>query len=98
MLVHTHTSHLLTQLAWTALYRKAHKKDAATEASRKKRKTNKVTAARAIGSATLEVLQKKRTERPDVRAAARDAALREIKERARKLKEEKAKARMRTVV
>ena len=39
---------------------------------------------RSIVGASLEVIQKKRAEKSDVRAAARDAALREIKERQRK--------------
>ena len=38
---------------------------------------------------SLEVIQKKRAEKSDVRAAARDAALREIKERQRKAKDAK---------
>ena len=36
-----------------------------------------------------QVIQKKRTEKTEVRAAARDAALREIKERQRKAKDAK---------
>ena len=39
--------------------------------------------------ATLEVIQKKRSEKPEVRDAAREAALREIKERIKKTKDEK---------
>ena len=36
---------------------------------------------------SLEVIQKKRSEKPEVRQAARDAAMREVKERAKKAKE-----------
>ncbi len=44
---------------------------------------------RSIVGVSLEVIQKKRHEKSDVRAAARDAALREIKERQRKAKDGK---------
>jgi len=77
------------KLAWTMFYRKAHKKDQATEAKAKKRKIAKNSLNRSIGSVSLEVIQKKRGEKSEVRAAARDAALREIKERLRKSKDEK---------
>ncbi|KAE8690053.1 60S ribosomal protein L24 [Hibiscus syriacus] len=45
--------------------------------------------SRSIVGATLEVIQKKRSEKPEVRDAAREAALREIKERIKKTKDEK---------
>ncbi len=45
---------------------------------------------RSIAGVSLEVINKKRTEKPEVRQASRDAALREIKERAKKAKAEKA--------
>lgn len=44
---------------------------------------------RSLVGASLEVIQKKRSEKTEVRAAARDAALREIKERQRKAKDSK---------
>ncbi len=59
---------------------------------RKKRRTLGKAAVRSIGNATLEVIQKRRTEKPEVRQASRDAALREIKERAKKAKADKAKS------
>ena len=52
----------------------------------KKRKINKNASKRSYVSASLEVLTKKRQEKPDVRAAARAQALREIKERNAKKK------------
>ena len=76
------------KLAWTTQYRKAHKKDQTTEIARKKKRSVK-TNNRSIVGASLEVIQKKRAEKSDVRAAARDAALREIKERQRKAKDAK---------
>ena len=62
--------------------------DQTTEIARKKKRSVK-TNNRSIVGASLEVIQKKRAEKSDVRAAARDAALREIKERQRKAKDAK---------
>ncbi|OIW21382.1 hypothetical protein TanjilG_02527 [Lupinus angustifolius] len=78
-----------SKLTWTAMYRKQHKKDAAQEAVKKKRRATKKPYSRSIVGATLEVIQKRRTEKPEVRDAAREAALREIKERIKKTKDEK---------
>lgn len=71
------------------MYRKQHKKDIAAEAVKKKRRTTKKPYSRSIVGATLEVIQKRRAEKPEVRDAAREAALREIKERIKKTKDEK---------
>ncbi|PHT71666.1 60S ribosomal protein L24 [Capsicum annuum] len=78
-----------SKLTWTAMYRKQHKKDIAQEAVKKRRRATKKPYSRSIVGATLEVIQKKRAERPEVRDAAREAALREIKERIKKTKDEK---------
>ncbi|KAL9251433.1 Large ribosomal subunit protein eL24-like protein [Drosera capensis] len=77
------------KLTWTAVYRKQHKKDIAQEAVKKRRRATKKPYSRSIIGATLEVIQKRRTEKPEVRDAAREAALREIKERIKKTKDEK---------
>ncbi|KAL2543645.1 60S ribosomal protein L24 [Forsythia ovata] len=77
------------KLTWTAVYRKQHKKDIAAETVKKRRRTTKKPYSRSIVGATLEVIQKKRAEKPEVRDAAREAALREIKERIKKTKDEK---------
>ncbi|THU57968.1 hypothetical protein C4D60_Mb03t09180 [Musa balbisiana] len=71
------------------MYRKQHKKDIHAEAVKKRRRTTKKPYSRSIVGATLEVIQKKRTEKPEVRDAARESALREIKERIKKTKDEK---------
>eukprot|EP00241_Pyramimonas_parkeae_P021355 CAMPEP_0114277006 /NCGR_PEP_ID=MMETSP0059-20121206/550_1 /TAXON_ID=36894 /ORGANISM="Pyramimonas parkeae, Strain CCMP726" /LENGTH=116 /DNA_ID=CAMNT_0001397063 /DNA_START=1132 /DNA_END=1483 /DNA_ORIENTATION=+ len=68
---------------------KAAKKGQTEELSRKKRRTNRAAVSRSIVGASLEVIQKKRAEKSEVRQAARDAALREIKERQRKVKDDK---------
>ncbi len=77
------------KLAWTTTYRKQHKKDQVTEAARKKRRNLGRGNARAIVGVSLEVLQKRRQEKPEVRQASREAAIREIKERAKKAKQAK---------
>ncbi|KAK4784117.1 hypothetical protein SAY86_018485 [Trapa natans] len=63
--------------------------DIAQEAVKKRRRATKKPYSRSIVGATLEVIQKRRTEKPEVRDAAREAALREIKERIKKTKDEK---------
>ncbi|KAK2989051.1 hypothetical protein RJ640_018840, partial [Escallonia rubra] len=78
-----------SKLTWTAMYRKQHKKDIAAETVKKRRRTTKKPYSRSIVGATLEVIQKRRAEKPEVRDAAREAALREIKERIKKTKDEK---------
>ncbi|XP_061988006.1 large ribosomal subunit protein eL24 [Rosa rugosa] len=78
-----------SKITWTAMFRKQHKKDSAQESVKKKRRATKKPYSRSIVGATLEVIQKRRTEKPEVRDAAREAALREIKERIKKTKDEK---------
>jgi large subunit ribosomal protein L24e len=60
------------------------------EVSRKKRRANTKSQARAIVGASLEVINRKRQEKPEQRQASREAAIREIKERMKKKKAEKA--------
>lgn len=71
------------KIAWTMLYRRMHKKGTLEEAKRtKSRRVNK-SAMKAVAGASLEVLKAKRNQKPEVRAAAREAALREVKERSK---------------
>ena len=65
-----------SKLAWTFQYRKAHKKDSSESTRTKKRKIATKAVARSMVGASLEVIQKKRSEKPEQRQAARDAALR----------------------
>ena len=67
-----------SKLAWTFQYRKAHKKDSAESTKTKKRKIAGKAVARSMVGASLEVIQKKRAEKPEQRQAARDAALRYV--------------------
>jgi large subunit ribosomal protein L24e len=85
------------KLSWTALFRKQHKKDMHDTAVKKKRRASNKPYSRSIVGASLEVIQKKRTEKTEVRAAAREAALREIKERIKKTKDEKKAKKAETV-
>lgn len=78
-----------SKLAWSVLYRKQHKKGQEDGVSRKKRRVNKAAISRSIVGASLEVIQKKRAEKTEVRQAQRDAAMREIKERNKKAQADK---------
>ena len=84
-----------SKIAWTFAFRKAHRKDQESGAARRRRVKVKAAAGqRSIGGASMEVIQKKRAEKPELRQAARDVALREIKDRVKKAKDDKkAKAR-----
>lgn len=63
-----------------------------SEIARKKRRAAGKATARAIVGTSLEVINKKRAEKPEVRQASREQAIREIKERAKKAKADRAKA------
>jgi len=80
------------KIRWTQVYRKLHKKGQTEEYTRKRsRKTQKL--QRAIVGASLQEIKQKRNQKPEVRAASREAALREVKERKKEktLKKEQAK-------
>eukprot|EP00344_Euplotes_crassus_P000980 CAMPEP_0197005978 /NCGR_PEP_ID=MMETSP1380-20130617/32409_1 /TAXON_ID=5936 /ORGANISM="Euplotes crassus, Strain CT5" /LENGTH=157 /DNA_ID=CAMNT_0042425359 /DNA_START=20 /DNA_END=493 /DNA_ORIENTATION=+ len=65
---------------WTVIYRKIHRKGSAEEiAKRKSRRTKKF--QRPVVGASLETIRAKRNVKPEVRAAERQAALREAKEK-----------------
>jgi len=80
------------KIRWTQVYRRLHKKGAVEEAAKKKtRRVQKL--QRAIVGASLEVIKQKRNQKPEQRAASREAALKEIKERKKAQKAEKAKVK-----
>mmetsp|Transcript_54159 Transcript_54159/g.107575 ORF Transcript_54159/g.107575 Transcript_54159/m.107575 type:complete len:164 (-) Transcript_54159:248-739(-) len=79
------------KLAWTVLYRRMHKKGTLEDNSKKKARKVTKTTTKAVVGASLEVIKAKRNQKPEVRAAAREAALREVKERAKKKQDEKKK-------
>ncbi|WPT16948.1 60S ribosomal protein L24-2 [Picochlorum sp. SENEW3] len=78
------------KLAWTTTYRKQHRKDQEQQVSRRKKRSTARVAVRSVAGASLEVIAKKKAEKPEQRKASREAALREIKERTKKAKAEKS--------
>jgi len=71
------------KLAWTQMFRRLHKKGTLEEQAKKRSRKVQKGATKAIQGATLDVIKARRNEKPDVRQAARDAALRDAKERSR---------------
>ncbi|KAF2083143.1 hypothetical protein K490DRAFT_70127 [Saccharata proteae CBS 121410] len=83
------------RIAWTTLYRRQHKKGISEEVA-KKRTRRTVKSQRAIVGASLDVIKERRSQRPEARAAARQAAIAAGKEKKKfaedsKKKMEKAK-------
>ncbi|KAF7122699.1 hypothetical protein CNMCM5793_000809 [Aspergillus hiratsukae] len=82
------------RIAWTVLYRRQHKKGISEEVA-KKRTRRVVKHQRAIVGASLDVIKERRSMRPEARAAARQQAIKEAKEKKAasesKKKAEKAK-------
>ncbi|KAI9674593.1 MAG: 60S ribosomal protein L24 [Trizodia sp. TS-e1964] len=82
------------RIAWTVLFRRMHKKGISEEVA-KKRSRRTVKHQRAIVGASLDVIKERRSQRPEARAAARQAAIKEGKEKKSaaesKKKAEKAK-------
>jgi len=62
-----------------------------TEEGTKKKKRRAAKVQKAIVGISLEDLKRKRSEKPEFRAAQREAALREIKDRKQKLADSKKK-------
>ncbi|KAG0049583.1 60S ribosomal protein L24, partial [Gryganskiella cystojenkinii] len=75
------------KISWTVLFRRMHKKGISEEIS-KKRTRRTVKHQRAVVGASWEAIRAKRNQKPEVRAAARAAALRDGKD---KKKDEAAK-------
>ncbi|PKK75173.1 60S ribosomal protein L24 [Rhizophagus irregularis] len=82
------------KISWTQVYRRMHKKGI-TEEVAKKRTRRTVKHQRAIVGTTWEAIRAKRNQKPEVREAARQTALREAKEKKKadqaKRKADKAK-------
>jgi len=71
------------KLAWTIMYRRMHKKGTLEDTQKKKARKVTKSANKAVVGASLELIKAKRNQKPEVRAAQREAALREVKERAK---------------
>ncbi|KAF2655257.1 60S ribosomal protein L24a [Lophiostoma macrostomum CBS 122681] len=83
------------RIAWTTLFRRQHKKGISEEIA-KKRTRRTVKHQRAIVGASLDVIKERRGQRPEARQAARQAAIKEGKDKKTaaesKKKAEKAKS------
>jgi large subunit ribosomal protein L24e len=80
--------HKPAQFRWTAVYRKMHKSKKSLIARKKVRKVAKI--QRAVAGTSVAAIQKKRTQKPEERQAAREAALAEVKKRREATKDARA--------
>mmetsp|Transcript_18940 Transcript_18940/g.26566 ORF Transcript_18940/g.26566 Transcript_18940/m.26566 type:complete len:127 (+) Transcript_18940:35-415(+) len=71
------------RLTWTQAWRRRNKKGQVTQGAKKRTKRAAKTY-KAIQGLSIEDLRKKRTQKPEFRAAQRAAALREVKDRNKK--------------
>ncbi|KAM0063446.1 putative ribosomal protein L24e [Helianthus debilis subsp. tardiflorus] len=78
-----------SKLTWTAMYRKQHKKDLAQEAVKKRHHATKSLTPGLLWEQLWKSFKRERSEKPEVRDAAREVGLRKIKERIKKTKDEK---------
>ncbi|KOS18204.1 60S ribosomal protein L24 [Escovopsis weberi] len=68
------------RIAWTVLYRRAHRKGAAEEVA-KKRTRRTIKSQRGIVGASIDVIKEKRSMRPEARTALRTEAIAADKEK-----------------
>ena len=80
------------KLVWTQRWRIMNKKGL-NEGVAKKRTRRVVKVQRAIVGTSAEDIKKLRTQKPEIRSAQREAAMREVKERAKEKKAAKQKAK-----
>jgi len=66
------------KLNWTQLYRRLHKKGQMEEVRARRVKRSKKTVTKDIEGATIDVIKAKRAQKPEIRKAAREAALRSV--------------------
>merc|ERR1712051_911421 len=91
----THKAHLLKrnprEVSWTVLYRRKHKKGQEEDVSKKRNKrTQKF--QRAVVGATLQDIMAKRSQKPEVRKAQREQAVRAAKDAKKSAAKAKAPA------
>merc|ERR1719232_2252153 len=89
----THKAHMLKrnprEVTWTVLYRRKHKKGQEEDVSKKRNKrTQKF--QRAVVGATLQDIMAKRNQKPEVRKAQREQAVRAAKEAKKQTASKKA--------
>merc|ERR1712203_775 len=79
----THKAHLLKrnprEVTWTVLYRRKHKKGQEEDVSKKRNKRTQ-NFQRAVVGATLQDIMAKRNQKPEVRKAQREQAVRAAKD------------------
>eukprot|EP00727_Mastigamoeba_balamuthi_P005399 m51a1_g14860 putative 60S ribosomal protein L24e (163) ;mRNA; f:554246-555030 len=68
------------EIAWTVLYRQIHRKKS-TEAVKQKRVRRNFKTEKGITGLSLEEIRQRRNQKPEVRKAAREEAIREVKEK-----------------
>lgn len=85
------------KISWTVLYRKKHKKGTQEEVSKKRTRRN-VKFQRAIQGASLEAIMAKRNQKPEVREAQRNQAIKAAKDKAKAKKAEKRSVKVCTVL
>lgn len=76
---------------WTVLFRKLHKKGAQEEITRRRTRRARTVVTKPVVGAPLDIIKARRTQRPEMRKAARDSALKEAKERNKTKKAERSK-------
>mmetsp|Transcript_45618 Transcript_45618/g.111792 ORF Transcript_45618/g.111792 Transcript_45618/m.111792 type:complete len:144 (-) Transcript_45618:744-1175(-) len=74
------------KLDWTQLYRRLNKKGQQEELKSRRTRRTRTVVTKAVEGASLDVIKAKRAQKPEVRKAAREAALKEIKARNQKKK------------
>lgn len=76
------------KISWTVLYRKKHKKGTQEEVAKRRTRRN-VKFERAIQGASLDAILTKRNQKPEVREAQRNQAIKAAKDKAKAKKAEK---------
>lgn len=79
------------KITWTISWRR-HNKKITTDEQAKKKKKRAIKVQRAIVGISLDEIRRKRAEKPEIRQAQKDQAIREIKERKQKALDSKRKA------
>ena len=78
------------KITWTISWRR-HNKKITTDEQAKKKKKRAIKVQRAIVGISLDEIRRKRAEKPELRQAQRDQAIREIKDRKQKALDQKRK-------
>merc|ERR1712072_420594 len=80
------------KITWTILYRRKHKKGTMTEIESRKRNRRALKAQRGIGGQSWAEIQAKKSVKPEVRKAQRDAAIAAAKQKKKEAADKKKKA------